>query len=96
LFFVQPNGQPWNPNSVSQRFRRLTQHADLPPIRIHDLRHVAATIALHAGIDIKILQEQLGHTTSTLTRDTYQSVLEQTHRNAATAVASTLSATGDV
>jgi integrase len=92
LFFVQPNGQAWHPDSVSQRFRRLTRQAGLPPIRVHDLRHVAATIALHAGVDIKILQEQLGHTTSTLTRDTYQSVLEQAHRDAAAAVAGKLGA----
>jgi integrase len=94
LFFVQPDGQPWDPNAVSQHFRRLIKNAGLPPIRLHDLRHVAATIALHAGIDIKILQEQLGHTTSTLTRDTYQSVLEQAHRQAANAVADALNPHG--
>ena len=85
--------QPDAYRNIDHRVHRPTHRAGLPPIRIHDLRHVAATIALHAGIDIKILQEQLGHTTSTLTRDTYQSVLEQTHRDAATAVANTLKAT---
>jgi integrase len=87
LFFVQPNGQPWHPNSVTQRFRRLVKRAALPPIRLHDLRHGAATMALDAGIDIKVVSEQLGHSTTTLTRDTYQSVLKQLHHNAADAVA---------
>ncbi len=87
LFFVRPNGQPWHPNSVTQRFRRLVRRSGLPPIRLHDLRHGAATLALAAGVDIKVVQEQLGHSTSTLTRDTYQSVLRQLHHNAAAAVA---------
>jgi integrase len=83
----RPIGQPWNPQSVSQRFRRLAARAGLPPIRFHDLRHVAATISLQGGVDIKVVQELLGHTTSTLTRDTYTSVVEDLHRDAADAVA---------
>jgi hypothetical protein len=53
LFFVRPNGAAWHPNSVTQRFRRLVARAGLPPIRLHDLRHGAATMALDAGVDIK-------------------------------------------
>src|SRR6266536_3397487 len=87
LFFVRPDGRAWHPNSVTQRFRRLVKRAGLPPIRLHDLRHGAATMALDAGVDIKVVPEQLGHTTSTLTRDTYTSVVKQLHHNAADAVA---------
>jgi integrase len=87
LFFVRPDGRAWHPSSVSQRFRRLIKRCGMPPIRLHDLRHSAATIALAAGVDIKVVSEQLGHTTTTLTRDTYQSVVKQLHRDAADAVA---------
>jgi integrase len=87
LFFVRPDGLAWHPSGVSQRFRRLVKRAGLPPIRLYDLRHGAATIALAAGVDIKVVSEQFGHTTTTLTRDTYQSVLRQLHRDAADAVA---------
>jgi integrase len=52
LFFVRPDGRPWNPSGVSQAFRRLVASAGLPPVRLHDLRHVAATVALAAGVDI--------------------------------------------
>jgi integrase len=55
--------------------------------RFHDLRHVAATVGLAAGVDIKIMQEQLGHTTSVLTRNTYTTVIEELNRTAADAVA---------
>ncbi|MFC6015633.1 tyrosine-type recombinase/integrase [Plantactinospora solaniradicis] len=91
LFFVRPNGHPWHPNLVTQRFLKVVRRAGLPPIRLHDLRHDlrhgAATIALAAGIDIKVVSDQLGHTTTTLTRDTYQSVTKDLHRKAADAVA---------
>lgn len=94
LFFVQPNGRPWNPQTISQRFRRLIARAGLPPIRFHDLRHVAATISLQAGVDIKVVQELFGHTTSTLSRDTYTSVVDELHRDAAEAVARIMRKTG--
>jgi integrase len=87
LFFVQPDGHAWNPRAGSQRFRKLATQAGLPPIRFHDLRHVAATISLQAGVDNKIVQELFGHTTSTLSRDTYISVAEDLHRQGADAVA---------
>lgn len=86
LFFVRRDGRAWHPNSVSQRFRRLVTRGGFPPIRLHDLRHGAATIALEAGIDIKVVSEQLGHSTTTLTRDTYQSVTKELHHEAAGAV----------
>ncbi|WP_231929286.1 tyrosine-type recombinase/integrase [Micromonospora inositola] len=68
LFFVRPDGEPWHPNAVTQRFRRLVKRAGLPPIRLHDLRHGAATLAPDAGVDIKVVSDQLGHSTTTLTR----------------------------
>ena len=87
LFLVRPDGRPWNPSGVSQSFRRLVASAGLPPVQLHGLRHVAATVALSAGVDIKVVSEQLGHSTTTLTRDTYQSVVRQVHHKAAAAVA---------
>jgi len=88
LFFVRPDGQPWHPNSVSRRFRRLIADAGLPPVRLHDLRHGAATLALAAGVDLKVVQATLGHSTMKLTADTYTSVLPQLAQAAAEAIAS--------
>jgi integrase len=61
-------------------------------VRLHDLRHSAATIALQAGVDIKVVSEQLGHSTTTLTRGTYQSVAKSLHHEAAGAVAARIQA----
>ncbi|MGW7449931.1 tyrosine-type recombinase/integrase [Streptomyces sp. NPDC054787] len=47
----------------------------LPPIRLHDLRHVAASLMLAAGVDVKIVSQTLGHSDSRITRDIYQSVM---------------------
>jgi len=60
LVFTHEDGRAVSPNVVFQRFDRLGRH-DMPPIRLHDLRHVAATLALTAGVDIKVVSEQLGH-----------------------------------
>lgn len=61
--------------------------AKLPPVSLHSLRHGAATYALAAGLDVKIVQERLGHSTSALTLDTYKSVLPNVARAAADAAA---------
>ncbi|WP_312024966.1 tyrosine-type recombinase/integrase [Kibdelosporangium aridum] len=58
-----------------------------PPVRLHDLRHGAATLALAAGADMKIVQEMLGHSSITITSDTYTSVLPQVAQDAAEAAA---------
>jgi integrase len=77
FFFVQPGGQPWHPETVTWRFERLVRDAGLPPIRLHDLRHCAATFLKAAGADLKDVQELLGHSSITITGDTYTSVIAE-------------------
>jgi integrase len=83
LAFTHTDGQAWHPAEVSSRFKALVDAADLPPIRLHDLRHGAATLTLAAGADMKTVQELLGHSTYTLTANTYTSVLPAYARTAA-------------
>ncbi|MCH5677966.1 site-specific integrase [Streptomyces gilvus] len=85
VFTTEENGSTYHPEWISRRFRRLAKNAGLPPIRLHDLRHEAATLALTAGTDIKVVQEMLGHSTITLTADTYTSVVPALSRAAAEA-----------
>ncbi|CAM5407472.1 Tyr recombinase domain-containing protein OS=Streptomyces aurantiogriseus OX=66870 GN=GCM10010251_38710 PE=4 SV=1 [Streptomyces aurantiogriseus] len=49
----------------------------LPPIRLHDTRHLSATPALLGKADIKVVQERLGHSSRQITSDTYTSFLPQ-------------------
>ncbi|MCH7476104.1 MAG: tyrosine-type recombinase/integrase [Gemmatimonadetes bacterium] len=54
-----------------------------PAFRIYDLRHTCATLLLLAGESLKVVSERLGHTTITLTADTYSHVLPTMQRAAA-------------
>jgi integrase len=85
--FTVEDGSPLHPAAVTNLFEHLSFAADLPPVGLHSLRHGAATYALAAGVDVKLVQERLGHSTSTLTRDVYTSVLPDVARAAAEAAA---------
>jgi integrase len=85
--FTNPDGTALHPDWVTRRFGRLVKDSGLPPVRLHDLRHGAATLAHEAGADLKTVQEQLGHTSIVLTADTYTSVLLDLHFRAAEATA---------
>lgn len=49
--------------------------AGVAPLRIHDLRHTCATLAIAAGADVKVLQRMLGHASAALTLDRYGHLL---------------------
>jgi integrase len=55
-------------------------------VRLHDLRHGAASLAHEAGADLKTLQDLLGHSSIVVTADTYTSVLPQIQRRCADAI----------
>jgi integrase len=92
--FTCLNGDPMAPDRLSRTFRRLSDEAGLPPVRLHDLRHGAATLALAAKVDLKVAQDMLGHSSIVLTADTYTSVLPDDARKAAEDVATLIIAAG--
>ncbi|MFD9717416.1 tyrosine recombinase XerC [Streptomyces sp. NPDC059076] len=57
--FTRENGELLHPANVTRRFIELYEEIGLPPIRFHDLRHGAATLARAAGADLKDIQEML-------------------------------------
>lgn len=85
--FTDEHGRPLRPGTVTHKFRRLVAASGLPPVRLHDLRHGAATLALAAGVDLKTVQDMLGHSTIVTTADIYTSVLPEIRRTAAQAIA---------
>lgn len=85
--FCAEDGSPLYPNDVSEMFEDLGMAADLPPIRLHDLRHGAASLMLAAGVDMKVVQETLGHSSVVLTANTYTSVYTEVATAAAEATA---------
>ncbi len=71
----------------NQPLRSYPHPGYLPPIRLHDLRHGAATLAHAAGSDIKVISEMLRHSTYKFTADTYTTVLLEVAQEAAEATA---------
>jgi integrase len=85
--FVTDYGAPLHPDYLTRRFRHLLIESGLPPVRLHDLRHGAASLAHSAGVDLKTVQAQLGHSSIVLTANTYTSVLTDLLAHAAEATA---------
>jgi len=70
LVFTQEDGSLLHPGKVTDLFERLVAASGLPPIRLHDLRHGAATLMLAAGVDVKVVSDTLGHSDTRITRGT--------------------------
>lgn len=67
----QPNGKPYNPESIAQKWERFLKKHDLKKIRFHDLRHSCATMMAEAGVSPKVMQQRLGHADIGITMNTY-------------------------
>jgi integrase len=89
---VDQAGRPIQPQRLTVAFRRAVAASGLPPVRLHDLRHGAASLALAAGADLKTVQDLLGHSTIITTADIYTSVLPEVHDRYADAVADLVAA----
>jgi integrase len=85
--FTSLDGGPMSPDYLTQTFAQLVKASGLPPVRLHDLRHGAASLAQAAGVDLKVVADQLGHCSIVLTADTYVSVAMELALSAAEAVA---------
>lgn len=80
-------------NFVKRSFKPLLREAGLPEIRFHDLRHTFATLLLpRPEVPSKVVQEMLGHSSITMTLDTYSHVLPEMQGAAADAMQEMLSA----
>ncbi len=83
-------GRPYRPDLISARFRQAARAAGLPVIKLHEGRHTAAVLALEAGLDVKVVSAQLGHSTTAITSDIYQHVRRAVADDAAERVAALL------
>jgi integrase len=90
LVFRDELGRLVHPDWFSKEFRRQVDSSDLPPIRLHDLRHTYATLALQGGVHPKVVSERLGHATVGVTLDLYSHVTPAIARDAASVVADSL------
>lgn len=87
LVFAQPTGRPVDKRRDWEEWRAILQRLDLDDYRIHDLRHRAATKLLERGLDVRVVQQVLGHASPAFTQSTYQHVTERLQRQAAAGMA---------
>ena len=86
LVFASSAGMPLDGNNLRARsFARLVARAGLPPMRVHDLRHAAATLLMAEGVSIKAISEMLGHSDVRTTLRIYAHVLPTAQEQAANA-----------
>lgn len=81
--FARPDGSPTPPWRVSNDFQRLARAAGLPVLRLHEGRHTAATLAWESGVEARLVSDQLGHSSTAITLNTYTHVRRARHDEAA-------------
>jgi len=81
--FVQNDGMPINPNTLTSTFIKAIRKSNLPHIRLHDLRHTHASLMLKTGEHPKVVSERLGHANINITMDIYSHVMPGIQNEAA-------------
>jgi integrase len=82
LVFVTERGYAVNGSWLTKHFQALLQRAGLPRMRLHDLRHGAASLLVGAGVHPRIAQELLRHASSKTTMEIYSHVSAAQQREA--------------
>jgi integrase len=83
LVFTDELGNGYHPEHFTKLFARLARKHGLPPARLHSLRHLAASLLINAGVDIASVSKLIGHSSITITSDTYGHLFDAAGRDAA-------------
>ena len=81
--FTTGIGTALEPRNLDRAYRQILAAAGLHHIRIHDLRHTAATLLLTQGVHPRVVMELLGHSQIAVTMNTYSHVVPALRREAA-------------
>jgi integrase len=95
LVFTTIRGRPTDPRSLNRMLTVLCREAKVRRVRVHDLRHTCASLLLAQGVDARAIMETLGHSTITLTMNTYAHVMDATLKAAAERMEDALGAEDD-
>ena len=84
LVFPNKAGNPINHNNLVKRhFEPALKAAEIPKVCFHDLRHTYASLMIEQGENIKYIQNQLGHSTPTVTMNVYAHLMKPVNQEAA-------------
>ena len=90
LVFCRPDGRPLRPRAVLDRLRQLSDEAGVPRVTVHDLRHLAATLTITAGVPLTVVSKTLRHSTLSTTANIYSHLTQQAAREAVDTIEHTL------
>lgn len=91
VFSHRPDGlRPWYPNYATLAFARLADREGIGHVRLHDLRHFAATTMLVNGVDVRTTAGRLGHAQSSTTLNVYAHFVQAADAGAALAIGAVL------
>jgi len=74
LVFASADGRPLLPDTLTHVFEQLVKNTGVTPVRLHDLRHLHASLLLSSGVHPKVVQSRLGHASITTTLNVYSHV----------------------
>ena len=74
LVFTTPTGAALDDSKIRKEFQLLLEKAELPKMRLHDLRHTCATLLIAQGAHPRVVMETLGHSQVSITMDLYSHV----------------------
>ena len=86
LVFTDPLGRPESGRAVTKTFSADLARLGLPHVRFHDLRHGVASLMLAQGVPLKVVSDALGHSTISITADTYAHLDREQRREASNAI----------
>lgn len=80
--FTRENGTPINPDYLTRRTKEACREADVPVITPHDFRHLVGTLLMEGSVPTKVVSDLLGHSSTTITSEIYQTVRESAAKEA--------------
>jgi len=90
LIFHTASGKPISPRNLLRHFHNILDRLGIPRIKFHALRHTFSSLLMAENVHPKVVQEMLGHSTISLTLDTYSHLVPTLRSEAAEKVNSLL------
>lgn len=81
--FVQWNGKPIFPDTITKWFQSFRNKNNLPDLTVHGLRHTNATLLIGQGVDVRTISNRLGHARTSTTTDIYSHALKRPDKEVA-------------
>jgi integrase len=95
LVFTTKVGTPFSPRNDYREFLTILTSGGLRRVRLHDLRHTAASLMLTQGVPARVVMQTLGHSQISITLNTYSHVSPELSRDAASRMDTLLAGSRD-